>query len=117
MSEEKTALLLPDHWSCEKHDRGLLIAASDNGFDFLSIISYNKEYGFEDIEIAYDVAFKRVEEVCDFFKGYQQLNKVIKKQKKETLGEPAPIDKNQQINEYKKKMFKIQFQQNEDGSL
>ena len=43
---------------------------SDNGIEFLDRISGNKDYGFEDIEISPDVAFKRIEEVCEFYKEY-----------------------------------------------
>jgi len=44
---------------------------SDNGIDFLKQISGNKDYGFEDVEITPELAFKRIEEVCEFYKDYQ----------------------------------------------
>jgi len=62
--------MLPDNWICERHDKNLLIALNYNGFEFLKNLSGNKEYGFEDIDISYDVAFKRVEEICEFYKDY-----------------------------------------------
>ena len=61
---------------------------SYNGIDYLRHLSGNKDYGFEDIpELSADLAFKRIEEICDFFKNYQHQSKVVKKQpKKETAG-------------------------------
>jgi hypothetical protein len=90
--DEKAAALLPDNWHCAKHDKSLLIAASYNGFDSLKNLSYNKEYGFEEIEITPDVAVKRIEEICDFYKGYQQQSKVVKKVKKEPTGSGMNIE-------------------------
>lgn len=49
----------------------MLVVVSYNGFDFLKNLSGNKEYGFEGIDIAPDVTFKRVEEICEFYKDYQ----------------------------------------------
>lgn len=86
IQDEKTASLLPENWSCAKHDKNLLIAVSYNGIDFLNNLSGNKEYGFEEMQIGYDVAFKRIEEICEFYKDYQQQSKVVKKVKKENVG-------------------------------
>lgn len=63
-------IALPDNWDCSKHDKNLLIAVSYNGFDFLKNLSGNKEYEFDDIEIAPEIAFKRIEEICEFYKDY-----------------------------------------------
>lgn len=62
---------MPEDWLCAKHDKNLLVVVSYNGFDFLKNLSGNKEYGFEGIDIAPDVTFKRVEEICEFYKDYQ----------------------------------------------
>ena len=64
-------MLLPEHWECSKNDKTLLKVVSDKGIQYLGLLSNNLEYGFEDIQIATDVAFKRVEEVCEFFKEFQ----------------------------------------------
>lgn len=84
---DKAILNLPDNWDCPKHDKNLLIIVSYNGFEFLKDLSGNKEYGFEDIEVAEDTAFKRIEEICEFYKEYQQQSKVVKKPKKESITE------------------------------
>jgi hypothetical protein len=70
MNEEKTSLLLPEYWDCSKHDKNLLIAVSDNGIDYLKNMSGNKDYDFEDIDFPSEVLFKRIEDVCEFFKGF-----------------------------------------------
>jgi phosphosulfolactate synthase (CoM biosynthesis protein A) len=106
--------MLPENWNCAKHDKNLLIAISDNGIDNLKNISGNKEYGFEDIEISPELAFIRIEEVCEFFKNYQQSSKVVKKVKKETGNENTNTDKFlggvQRDNsiEHRKKLSKLQ---------
>lgn len=84
MVEERAALLLPEFWDCSVHDKNLLIAVNNNGFDFLASIAGNKEYGFQEVtDLTPDVAFKRIEEICEFFKDFQQQTKVVKKPKKE----------------------------------
>lgn len=68
--EDRAVICLPDNWQCALHDRNLLIAVSYNGIDCLKQLSWSKEYGFEDVEIMPEVAFKRIEEICEFYKDY-----------------------------------------------
>jgi len=114
MVEEKAALLLPEFWDCTVHDKNLLIAVNNNGFDFLASVGGNKEYGFKDVlDITPDVAFKRIEEICEFFKDYQQHSKVVKKTKKEAQnqahGYEGGAQQQRSFGETKKKVAKVQL--------
>ena len=60
--------LLPSGWVCSIHDKILLKAVSDKGFDILDKISSNPDYEMQDMQISAEVAFKRIEEICEFFK-------------------------------------------------
>lgn len=62
-----TTLLLPDGWLCAKHDRALLQKAGLKGFEAI------KE-AIEDLEgmdIEPELAIKRIEEVCEYYKEQQ----------------------------------------------
>ncbi|CDW90426.1 transforming growth factor beta regulator 1 [Stylonychia lemnae] len=121
MQDLKSSQLLPDNWICEKHDKNLLIALNYNGFEFLKNLSGNREYGFEDIEISYDLAFKRIEEICEFYKDYQQQSRVVKKPKKEILPQnqntEGQLQQQQSFSEPKRKIAKVQVQRNDDGII
>ncbi len=67
----QSSRLLPEHWKCGKHDKTLLKVVSEKGISFLDGMSNNPDYDFQDFELSGEVLFKRVEEVCEFFK---QLN-------------------------------------------
>lgn len=127
-------MLLPEHWECSKNDKTLLKVVSDMGIQFLGLLSNNLEYGFEDIEITTDVAFKRVEEVCEFFKEFQQQAKGVKKfkrdippyQSSESLGminqlaaakQESGTSSNREFQEPKKKPPKNLLQKDEQGNI
>eukprot|EP00347_Sterkiella_histriomuscorum_P020477 403337650 len=138
-NEEKLAQILPENWSCERHDRGVLTAVNTSGFEALQTLSGNKDFGFEDLEISPDLAFKRVEEICEFYKEFQQQSRVVKKPKKETANAPAQSAQQtikqeqvqqqmgsnesgqitQQITnaEPRKKVAKVQVQKDEEGCI
>jgi hypothetical protein len=50
------------------HDKSLLKAVSDKGFDVLNDLSGNPDYDMQDMHISAETAFKRIEEICEFFK-------------------------------------------------
>jgi hypothetical protein len=60
--------LLPRGWVCSTHDKILLKAVSDRGFDILNDLSDNPDYELLDMRISADTAIKRIEEICEFFK-------------------------------------------------
>jgi hypothetical protein len=60
--------LLPSEWLCSIHDKTLLKAVSDKGFDVLNNISDNPDYEMQDMNISAETAIKRIEEICEFFK-------------------------------------------------
>ncbi len=121
MIDEKAALILPEFWTCDIHDKNLLIAVNNNGFDFLTQLSNNKDYGFENIDITPDVAFKRIEEICDFYRDYQQQSRVVKKPKKEANNQASSIEghinKQESFVEPKRKLAKVQVQRDENGKI
>ena len=46
------------------------MSVNDDGFESLRNLSGNAEFGFENMHIDYDMAFKRVEEICEFYKDF-----------------------------------------------
>lgn len=73
--------LLPEEWQCAKHDKILMKAVSDKGIACLEAL----ESDFPDLEVppTADVCFKRLEEVCEFFKQMHQQGRTVKKLKRE----------------------------------
>jgi hypothetical protein len=45
-----------------------LKAVSDKGFDALNDLSGNPDYEMQHLHISAETAFKRIEEICEFFK-------------------------------------------------
>ena len=48
---EANATKLPDEWICDKHDRYLLKAVSENGLQYLGKLKENQDYGYENIRV------------------------------------------------------------------
>ena len=48
---EANATKLPEEWICDKHDRYLLKAVSENGLQFLGKLKENQEYGYENMRV------------------------------------------------------------------
>ena len=73
---------MPTGWECKKHDKSLLKAANEKGFNFLQDLSDNSESGFKDIHsISKNFAVKRIEKICEYFRDLQTQTKIPKKAK------------------------------------
>ncbi len=59
-----TNVLLPVGWQCAKHDRALLLAAGQKGFD--GIAEHIQD--LDGFEVKSELAIRRIEEVCDYYK-------------------------------------------------
>ena len=67
-STRASSKLLPRGWVSSTHDKILLKAVSDRGFDILNDLSDNPDYDMQDMRISGETAIKRIEEICEFFK-------------------------------------------------
>ena len=73
---------VPEGWECKKHDKCLIKAVSDHGFDKLSELSDNNDCGFKGIQdISSEFALKRISKICEYFRHVQNQTKVPKKAK------------------------------------
>jgi hypothetical protein len=71
---------------------------NENGFEYLKILSNNKIYNFEGIEVSFSVLLNRINFLCEFFRDFSNGNK-IKKKKDMSLSSD--------LNQLKKKQTKI----------
>lgn len=83
---------MPEIWQTKKHDKGILKAVSQKGFDFLKQVIGDKDYGLDDITEdlivnekeadAVLILYKRIEEICLVYREYQQQSKILMKRPK-----------------------------------
>ena len=82
---------MPEVWSIKKHDKGLLKAVSQKGFEHLKMLVGQDVYGFEDVkedmlakegEDVVKVLYKRIEDICQVYREYQQQSKILMKRPK-----------------------------------
>jgi hypothetical protein len=70
---------LPENWNFSQHDKGILNAVADNGFNFLNQISNNPNYNFNKIKINFEHAIDSINYLCEFFRDFSSGNKNKKK--------------------------------------
>ncbi|CDW85165.1 f y-rich n-terminus family protein [Stylonychia lemnae] len=110
--KEKQLTKLPDEWICDKHDRHLLKAVSDQGLPFLNKMKENTDYGFENINVPRKRLQKRLEYLCLFFK--EQLLK-LRKNNPSLRG--ADLSTGQTQIDPRKKFTKIEVERDEYGNI
>jgi len=64
---------------CLIYSRNLLIAVNENGFEYLKILSNNKVYNFENVEVTYAALLNRINYLCEFFRDFSNGSKIKKK--------------------------------------
>lgn len=108
---------MPPTWSTIIHDKGLLYAVSENGFQILPKLSGNKQYGFENITVTEDALRKRLEFLCDFYKDIIAVAKVAKKRKLPEKSDSKPEKSGNNVDKPKKKISKVMVERDEDGNI
>lgn len=116
MQKEEQSLILPEGWKCETHDKGLLFAVADNGFRFLQTLSNVATYGFESIKVDYEVAKKRVEYLCQFFREFSISSKGMNVSLRTIGKKRKPGDPNMDMAP-KKKSSKLIVNKDDGGNI
>ena len=62
--------MLPEEWDCSKHDKLLLSYVSERGFDSLISITEKVPELADMIDLNQELATRRIEEVCEFYKDF-----------------------------------------------
>ena len=109
---------LPEEWQCGKHDKILLKTVSDRGFSSLEALS--SEFQDLDVPPPPDVCFKRLEEVCEFFKQLNQQGRTVKKLKREYSELPIATVQEGRPKEFlepRKKILKTTLQRDAEGNI
>eukprot|EP00347_Sterkiella_histriomuscorum_P008411 403345196 len=103
---------LPEEWICDKHDRNLLKAVSDNGLSYLNKMKENTDYGFENVNVPRKRLQKRLEFLCLFFK--EQLMKL---RKNTSNGRAGDLSTGITQIDPKKKFTKIEVERDDQGNI
>ncbi len=103
---------LPEEWICDKHDRYLLKAVSENGLSFLSKLKQNADYGFDNIGVTKKRLQKRLEQLCLYFKDH------LFKFRKVNAVKPGDLTTGENIKlEIKKHIPNIAVSRDEHGNI
>lgn len=67
---------MPTDWQVKTHDKALLKACADKGFESIATTEALKQF-----ELSHNALYKRIEQLCEVFREIQGAGKAPKKQK------------------------------------